>query len=122
MKIFSQRMRELRGALSQVSAARKLGISQQAWAKYETSSTSPSGESITQICSRFNVSADWLLGLSERRDGAVQTVTDPELVDKVAALERENAKLKEELLSLKGENAGLNAALNKAMQMLAERK
>jgi transcriptional regulator with XRE-family HTH domain len=118
MKIFSQRMRLLRGDISQAKAARKLGVSQQAWGKYETSSTSPSGESITQICSKFNVSADWLLGLSERRDGAVQTVTDPALEQKVADLESENAKLKEEMLRLKGENAGLN----KALEMLAGRK
>lgn len=111
-------MRELRGTLSQVSAAKKLGISQQAWAKYETASTSPSGESITQICSKFNVSADWLLGLSDRRDGAVQTVTDPALEQKVSDLEAENAKLKEELLRLKGENAGLN----KALEMLTAKK
>lgn len=112
MKIFSQRLRELRGDMSQVSAARKAGISQQAWAKYETNCTKPSAESIINFVRCFGVSADWLLGLSDRRDGGVTVVPDPELIKENAALKTENAALKAQLLHLQGEVEGLNRALN----------
>jgi transcriptional regulator with XRE-family HTH domain len=118
MKKISSRLKLVRGNLSQVGASRLIGICQQGWARYEKGGAYPGAEVIVQICSKFNVSADWLLGLSERRDGAVQTVTDPALEQKVADLEAENEKLKDELLRLKGENAGLN----KALEMLAGRK
>lgn len=111
MKKICLRLKDVRGSMSQVGAARHVGICQQGWARYENGGAYPGAEVIVRICSKFNVSADWLLGLSDRRDGAVQTITDPALEQKVSDLEAENAKLKDELLRLKGENAGLNKAL-----------
>ena len=116
--IFPSRIRELRGEASQVSMSRKIGVSQPTYSSWEAGIKLPLATQIHQVSITCGISADWLLGLSERRDGAVQTVTDPALEQKVADLEAENAKLKDELLRLKGENAGLN----KALEMLAGRK
>lgn len=117
-KIFAARLKELRGSISQIEMARKLRTSQTSYSSWELGKKIPMATVIISIANSFGVSADWLLGLSERRDGAVQTVTDPVLEQKVADLEAENARLKDELLRLKGENAGLN----KALEMLAGRK
>jgi transcriptional regulator with XRE-family HTH domain len=111
-------MRELRGETSQVSMARKIGVSQPTYSCWEAGVKMPLAIQIRQISITCGISTDWLLGLSDRRDGAVQTIIDPALEHKVSDLEAENAKLKDELLRLKGENAGLN----KALEMLAGRK
>lgn len=118
MKIFSQRLKELRGDLSQVAAARMADISQQAWAKYELSCTRPSAESIINFATCFGVSADWLLGLSDRREGGVKTVADPALIAENESLKAENARLQAELLRCHGEIAGLN----KAIELLSAKK
>ena len=116
--IFPSRIRELRGEASQVSMARKIGVGQPTYSSWEAGIKFPLALQVRQIAITCGISADWLLGLSDRRDGAVQTVTDPALKQKVANLEAENAKLKEELLRLKGENTGLN----KALEMFAAKK
>jgi transcriptional regulator with XRE-family HTH domain len=117
-KNFAARLKELRGSISQVEMARKLGTSQTSYSSWELEKKIPMATVVVSVANSFGVSADWLLGLSEHRDGAVQTVTDPALEQKVADLQAENARLKEELLRLKGENTGLN----KALEMLTGRK
>lgn len=111
MKIFSERMREMRGRQSQVSSARLVGISQQAWAKYETNSTSPTAESVAKLALAFNVSADWLLGLSDRREGGITIVQDPKMLEENNILKANIVTLQAELHRLQGEISGLNKAL-----------
>lgn len=65
---FSLRLREVRKGLTQAQAAESIGISQQGWARYESGKVLPGAEVIHQICSSFDVSADWLLGLSNVRE------------------------------------------------------
>jgi transcriptional regulator with XRE-family HTH domain len=67
-EIFTARLKSARGSWSQQVAADKLGIKQQAYARYESGSSTPGIELLTQICRHFNVSADWLLGLSDERN------------------------------------------------------
>ena len=69
-KVLADRLKELRGTKSQAAVAKRLGISQQGWARYETGKILPGAEMIRQICSEFNISADWLLGLSDVRTAA----------------------------------------------------
>jgi transcriptional regulator with XRE-family HTH domain len=118
MKIFSQRLKELRGDLSQVAAARKIDTNQQSWARYESGNCFPAAPSLITICREFGVSADWLLGLSDRREGGVKTVADPALVAENEALKAETARLQSELLRCHGEIAGLN----KAIELLSTKK
>ena len=53
--------------LSYGKIARMTSTSDTTWMRWETGETTPSAKVIIAICETFNVSADWLLGLSERR-------------------------------------------------------
>ena len=67
METIGDRIREIRGDLSQKAAAISTGIHQQVWNRYEKDQTSPASDSIIKICNTFKCSADWLLGLSKIR-------------------------------------------------------
>ncbi len=62
-----ERLKELRGALSQAEAAKRIGVAQQGWARYESGSVAPGADALCRICSEFGVASDWLLGLDERK-------------------------------------------------------
>lgn len=70
---FGERLRKARGSDSQASFARKLGISQVAYSRYELGQREPGLDCLYQIGIITGVSADWLLGLPER--GGSATVT-----------------------------------------------
>lgn len=67
MKIFSQRLKELRKAagLTQQQLSDKLHIRQQSYTRYENGTGEPNLETVAEIAKIFDVSADYLLGLSE---------------------------------------------------------
>ena len=67
METIGDRIREIRGELSQKAAAISTGIRQQVWNRYEKDQTSPASDSIIKICNTFKCSADWLLGLSKTK-------------------------------------------------------
>lgn len=66
MKIFSERLRELRlsAGLSQQDVCDELGIRQQSYARYENGKGEPSLETLTKIAKIFDVTCDYLLGIS----------------------------------------------------------
>ena len=55
----------LQGGYSQGEVAEKIGIMQQMYYKYEADKNIPSAEVIKKIAVAFNVSTDYLLGLSD---------------------------------------------------------
>lgn len=67
MKIFSQRLKELRkdAGLSQIALAKELNLDKSTIAKYETAAISPSIEILVLFAKYFHVSTDYLLGLEE---------------------------------------------------------
>ena len=68
MKNFSQLIQEARikaGYGSQVEAAKTLGLPQRTYAHYESGRSFPKEDLFRQICVKFGVSADWLLGLQD---------------------------------------------------------
>ncbi len=67
MKIFSQRLKELRKekGLSQAELAKILNIRQQSYARYENDTSEPCYEMLVEISRFFDVSADFLLGVEE---------------------------------------------------------
>ena len=71
MNGFGERLRSARGADSQASFAKKLGISQVAYSRYELDQREPGLECLYQIGVITGVSVDWLLGLSQSRDASV---------------------------------------------------
>lgn len=112
-KIFSSRLLELRGKLSQVQMARKIGVSQTSYSSWENGNKTPYAPVIIKLASTFGVSADWILGLTDTRDA---TIANPEVIQVQEAMKKEIKDLKKEILSLKGENAGLNRALELALK------
>ena len=83
---FGERLRKARGSDSQAAFARKLGISQVAYSRYELGQREPGLDCLYQIGIITGVSADWLLGLPERGgsttvsagDGAYPPAQQPE--------------------------------------------
>ena len=67
--MFSERFRELRiftePRLKQAELGEKLGMSQRKVSRLETGSTEPTTDEIVAICRFFNVSADYILGLTD---------------------------------------------------------
>ena len=52
--------------LTQAEMASKLGMKQPAWARLENGGVpDPRSSTIIDLCKKFNVSADWLLGLKD---------------------------------------------------------
>ena len=61
------RLKEIRlkNGLTQTEMANKLGMKQPAWARLENGGVpDPRSSTIIEVCKNFNVSANWLLGLT----------------------------------------------------------
>lgn len=69
MKVFCERLKELRGSTSQKSFAALLKLNQQTYQRYESGVREPDLETLHLIGVSLGVSVDWLLGLSDSRDG-----------------------------------------------------
>lgn len=67
MIYYTQRLKELREyhAISQKEVAAILGISQQHYSMYENGKRVMNAEQIIKICKHYNISADYLLGLTD---------------------------------------------------------
>ena len=65
------RLKELRerSNLTQVEFASEIGMLQQQYSRYEKGEREPQLKHIRKICRKFNVSADWLLGLDQQMEG-----------------------------------------------------
>lgn len=72
----AQRLKTLRAEydLTQAEVAKKLGISQQTYSKYENSSTLVDSDTLIALCKLYGVSADYLLGLNGKRENAALPV------------------------------------------------
>lgn len=67
MPIFEQRLKELRGDMSNTEFADFLGISRQTIGFYLNGNRIPDIVGLRKIAEKCNVSADWLLGISEAK-------------------------------------------------------
>ena len=67
MKIFAQRLKELRiqNNYSQKYMAEQLHIKQQSYSRYELATGEPSLETLRKIAILFNVTTDYLVGLED---------------------------------------------------------
>lgn len=69
--MFSERLKQLREekGYSQEYIAEYLGVKQQTYSRYENNVTEPDINTIIKLAALFNVSSDYLLGLSGFRKG-----------------------------------------------------
>ena len=67
MPTYAQRIRELRqnNGLTQPHFADRIGTTKNQISKYELNKEPIPVKHIIKICEEFNISADWLLGLSD---------------------------------------------------------
>ena len=79
MSIFADRLKELRGSESQASFAEQLGLNRVQYFKYESGTNAPSIDVLANICRVHPCSADWLLGLTNKRCRS-GNVSSPELL------------------------------------------
>ena len=54
--------------LSQAKAAASIGIDQRQWNRYENGKNEIPVRYLKAICTKHKVSADWLLGIEEKRE------------------------------------------------------
>lgn len=73
--------------LKQEDVAAKIGIMRQAYQPYETGKVTPSASMIIKIATTFNVSADYLLGLSDEPRPTPPKSEDAELIEAVVAFQ-----------------------------------
>ncbi len=67
MKLFSDRLKELRvnANFTQQQIAEMLGMKQQSYMRYENNTGEPNLDTVVKLCEIFDVSSDYLLGISD---------------------------------------------------------
>lgn len=68
-KIFPTRLKVARNGKSQKEIAKSLGVPQQTFANWEACRSQPNFKMLLKIATQLQVSLDWLLGLTDSRDG-----------------------------------------------------
>ena len=74
-KFFSERLVELRGNLSNVEFAKMCGLNTPDIQRYVTGKATPTIEKLAAIASAYNVSSDWLIGLSNSKESTMVVPT-----------------------------------------------
>jgi len=99
---FSKILKELRDSkgISQRQLAKEIGISQSSVHAYEAGEKSPTIDVLLKLAKYFDVSADYLLGLSDKPlEGIPEHIKNK--LDKFEVLEKENQKYKEIINQIK---------------------
>lgn len=112
---FSERLKDLRkqAGLTQVDVAKKLGISQPAYASWERGAKKPTQDNLVKIAQILNVSVDYLVGNSDK-ENTNKELEDIELLFRMNSkglTEEEKAVFKKELIEFMEERK--NAFRNK---------
>lgn len=68
MSTFSDKLKKLRGALTQSEFARRIGLAQNSYHRYESGERIPDIDVLSKLASRLDVSTDWLLGLEDNEE------------------------------------------------------
>jgi transcriptional regulator with XRE-family HTH domain len=84
-KSLGEKLRSLRGGRSQAEMAGVFGVSQSAYSAWERDAKEPSLSTVGAICQTFDVSADWLLGLSSGSCGGRSRPQPPPAPDAASA-------------------------------------
>ena len=81
MLYFGERLRALRREknLTQEQLAEKIDLVKSSICAYEKNAKYPSVEVLIKLCQFFNVSSDYLLGLSDKLEFEVAALTDEQL-------------------------------------------
>ncbi|GAB2627884.1 hypothetical protein GCM10027035_23000 [Emticicia sediminis] len=92
------RLRELRGELTQAAFAEKFGVVAVTISQIEKGKQNPSWDLALKICEEFNCSMDWLQGRSETKQ--IQVVAPDAYKDKYYEQLEKNNALKDKIIHL----------------------
>lgn len=106
-----ERISQVMGDINPSNFAKIVGVSQGTMSNYMTIKHDPSLKAIYNMCHRCHVSADWVLGFTDERQGTCAPRPDPESAKRIAALEAEIAALKTEKSLLEAKNAAFLESL-----------
>ena len=104
-KKFVERLKELRGTMSQEEFAAKIGEKQTSYSAWERGAREPVISVLENISNRLGVSSDWLLGLSDVR-------TTSKTVDEAARGVRSRLKVLDPNQALRAEIDALKRRMN----------
>lgn len=98
--ILSKRLKELRQNLNitQKEFAKTLNITAAALSKYESGNGYPSIPILAEIAKKYNVSVDWLLGLSENNTTTTEVTNYSDLIQPIVTLTK--SKKLQKIISL----------------------
>jgi len=98
-EVFPSRLKHARklNAMTQYEVADLLGITQPTYGSYERGISEPSLEKLALLAKLFEVTSDWLIGLSSDNSDIVRIIQERERNNLLKKLERE-AELKNRLL------------------------
>jgi DNA-binding XRE family transcriptional regulator len=68
-KVFGSHLRSLRGTMTQTQMASIFNVKQNTYSAWESETKEPSISTVRAICRHFNVSSDWLFGLTDEHEG-----------------------------------------------------
>ncbi|MFG6377487.1 MAG: helix-turn-helix domain-containing protein [Lachnospiraceae bacterium] len=88
LQIFAERLKELRTSLNltQVQFVEGLGITPAALSAYEKNNINPSISIAQRIAEKYNVSIDWLCGLSDKKNNNKEISTCADVIDIILKL------------------------------------
>jgi len=108
----AQRLRAIRGTLTQAEFAHRLGIHKNTLGRYERGESEPDTQIARQLCTLFGVQPHWLLfgpdmeppdaGVPARKCAAGHP--SGRLTDELENLRRDNRELRQDLRELRNEN------------------
>jgi transcriptional regulator with XRE-family HTH domain len=80
MTVFGERLEQLRGDTTQRDFARKMGIPLNSYTNWVLGLRTPNIDTLVKISTQMGVSADWLLGLDDKR-GAPASGVNAKIVE-----------------------------------------
>lgn len=106
---FSERLKKLRKdtGLTQVDVARKLGISQQAYASWERGVKKPTQDNLVKISQVLNVSVDYLVGNLQEKSDDLDNIELLFRMNSKDLTDKEKAVFKKELIEFMEERKKL---------------
>lgn len=110
----AQRLRAIRGTLTQAEFAHRLGIHKNTLGRYERGESEPDTQIARQLCTLFGVQPHWLLfgsdmeppdaGVPARQCAVGHPPGRLSLMDELDSLRRDNRELRQDLREMRQEN------------------
>lgn len=100
-KEFGQKLKQLRGNMSQEEFARKIGVDRSVYAKFEAGLRVSTIKFILMVCDATNVSADYLLGINRNTNftdlqGLIADINTTEIASHLNNMDEWTAKWRAE--------------------------